>query len=536
MRIKKLSLRNGYKRFHNLTIDLGADPKRIVALVGPNGCGKSSVLDGMLFHHNAYGVIGNTGGKDYKYHSMRGDAAYDYQNVSIEFVEGSYTEIREQRKKSGKENTIFSFRSPYRFNSNLNVIETRATTDIRLNNYGATSAADLDFKMEESYRRLYVLYNKYLNANDCKPSEARAKIIGDLNRSIKNCLDLQIASMGDIESSRGSLFFSKPGHPAEFDFNVLSSGEKEVIDLLLDIYVRKDDFDDSVFLFDEPELHISTAIQKNLLREIDRLIGENCQIWITTHSIGFLRAIQEEMAGKCQVIQFRPEDEMASKPCTLTPLRTSHTNWRDIFAIALDDLAQLVSPRRIIYCEGRDSPGRNGAERGLDAQVFNIIFSDSYPDTMFISSGGNTELDQRSAIAIAILGKVFPTLDIWILKDRDMASGRDTNEQDRIVYLQNNALNHRVLRRWEIENYLFEKEVLQAYCADTNQQFDEAAYDALVVDIVNQNLKDDTAKIKSLCGIKGSVNPERFKLALSKYVLPSGDAYQDLVQSIFLRQ
>jgi hypothetical protein len=155
---------------------------------------------------------------------------------------------------------------------------------------------------------------------------------------------------------------------------------------------------------------------------------------------------------------------------------------------------------------------------------------------MFISSGGNTELDQRSAIAIAILGKVFPTLDIWILKDRDMASGRDTNEQDRIVYLQNNALNHRVLRRWEIENYLFEKEVLQAYCADTNQQFDEAAYDALVVDIVNQNLKDDTAKIKSLCGIKGSVNPERFKLALSKYVLPSGDAYQDLVQSIFLRQ
>ncbi|WP_245439460.1 AAA family ATPase [Microvirga aerophila] len=44
MKIKKVQLKNGYKRFHDLTIDLGDDPKRIVALVGPNGCGKSSVL------------------------------------------------------------------------------------------------------------------------------------------------------------------------------------------------------------------------------------------------------------------------------------------------------------------------------------------------------------------------------------------------------------------------------------------------------------------------------------------------------------
>mgnify|MGYP002968296128 CR=1 FL=1 len=53
MRIKKITL-NKYKRFHSLTIDLGENPKKIVALVGPNGCGKSSVFDGMLFLHSAY--------------------------------------------------------------------------------------------------------------------------------------------------------------------------------------------------------------------------------------------------------------------------------------------------------------------------------------------------------------------------------------------------------------------------------------------------------------------------------------------------
>jgi len=64
MKIKKVQLKNGYKRFHDLTIDLGDSPKRIIALVGPNGCGKSSVIDGLLYHHNAYGKIGDKKSKD----------------------------------------------------------------------------------------------------------------------------------------------------------------------------------------------------------------------------------------------------------------------------------------------------------------------------------------------------------------------------------------------------------------------------------------------------------------------------------------
>jgi len=34
MKIQKIQLKD-YKRFHDLTIDLGDNPKRIVALVGP---------------------------------------------------------------------------------------------------------------------------------------------------------------------------------------------------------------------------------------------------------------------------------------------------------------------------------------------------------------------------------------------------------------------------------------------------------------------------------------------------------------------
>ena len=43
MKISKVSIKN-FKRFDDLTIDLGKNLSRIIALVGPNGCGKSSVL------------------------------------------------------------------------------------------------------------------------------------------------------------------------------------------------------------------------------------------------------------------------------------------------------------------------------------------------------------------------------------------------------------------------------------------------------------------------------------------------------------
>lgn len=536
MLIKKLRLKNGYKRFHDLTIDLGESPARIVALVGPNGCGKSSVLDGILYHASAHERVGMGAWRDVTYHSMTSAGSLTWQDIEIQFTTGNFQQVRQAKESIGKSNTIFSFRSPYRYNSQVKISETKAVPEIKLNTYGATDAASIDAKMEENYRRLHAFYNRYRDDNDLKPSDAKAKIIGDLNVSIKKCLDLEIFSLGNVEANQGTLYFKKPDHANAFEFNVLSSGEKEVVDLLLDLYLRRNDYSDSVFLFDEPELHINTSIQGNLLAEIDRLVGPDCQIWLTTHSIGFLRALQTRMQNKCQIIEFRPEFNLAAEARTLTPIKVGPGTWRDLFAVALDDLAELVSPSTIVYCEGRADPGAGGRERGMDAQVFNNIFAESHPDSLFTSSGGNTEPDQRSAIALAILGKVFPTVNIWVLKDRDMASGKPTNENDRQVYLRTNPANHRVLKRWEIENYLYDKDVLKAYCAGEGLSFDEAAYDAFVTNIDDQNLKDETQRIKNICGIKGSINADVFKVNLSRYVTVGMPVFQELEGCIFDRR
>ena len=117
-----------------------------------------------------------------------------------------------------------------------------------------------------------------------------------------------------------------------------------------------------------------------------------------------------------------------------------------------------------------------------------------------------------------------------------MSSGKQTTENDRQIYLQNNPQNHRVLKRWEIENYLYDKEVLRSYCAGNELNFNEVEYDKFVTNIDDQNLKDKTGRIKDYCGINTSINPEQFKITLSTYVKGNMNTYSELEKCIFSRE
>ncbi|WPM80988.1 AAA family ATPase [Brucella pseudintermedia] len=534
MRIKKIQLKNGYKRFKDLTIDLGDNPARIVVLVGPNGCGKSSVFDGMLFLHNSYTRLGNGQIKEPGYHLQNISDAYDAnRNIEIQYDVGAYGAVRQKRIHEGTYASMFSFRSPYRYNNSVRINEIRSTEPIEKNSYGASDASSIDAKMEENYRRLHAMVNRYMEDHQVAPGIARAKVIGDLNSSITNCLGLEIANVGNVEASQGTLYFKKPDQQKEFEFNVLSSGEKEVVDILVDLYLRKETYDETVFLIDEPELHVNTAIQAKLLREINNFIGDRCQLWITTHSLGFLRVIQNELSQFSQVIQFKEEFNLASEPRILKPIALTPASWRDLFEVALDDVAALIAPDKIVFCEGRADTNASKVERGMDARAFNAIFGNNGVNAFFVSSGGNNELEQRADIAISIIGKALPTMEILVLKDRDMASGKVTKEADRQEYLSNNPTHHRLLRRWEIENYLFDKEVLRAYCDANGKTFDEASYDQHISDIVNDDVKSKVNLVKNCCEIKGSVNPDAFKINLAGYVRPEMEVYKELYGCVF---
>lgn len=250
-------------------------------------------------------------------------------------------------------------------------------------------------------------------------------------------------------------------------------------------------------------------------------------MWIATHSIGFLRALQDELADKCAVLDFSEKNYFVGMH-TIRPITPTRANWQRIFETALDDLVGLIAPDRIVYCEGRPDPDSGGGEQGLDATVYNEVFGSAYPTTLFISSGGTGEIKRNGSLAIKVLSKAFTGVELLVLRDRDVLT-----EVERSAWV-GEATHHRMLARREIENYLLDYEVLSRYCAAKGCTLDRAHYDPIVSDVLTQDLKmgDITHRLKSLCG-EGALTNDGFKRALAPFV-PGTAALADLERAIFI--
>ena len=527
MYVKKVQLKK-FKRFDDLTIDLGDHPKKIIILVGPNGCGKSSVFDAFEAKLKAYRIYETEKPEFYsKSHFYSDDIGNDpiqdivYDRNKSVYIETSSPIVRKS----------FYIRTAYRFTSELDIQTMNAIPDVFSTRDEPMSSISIDKRLEYNYKRL--INDSYTSFFDGNKTGAQVKsdLIGNINTILSHILEVKISDLGNIMKGKGQLYFEKE-NTRNFPYANLSAGEKEVVDIIIDLITKTPDYDDTVFCIDEPELHLNTAIQRKLLIELEKLIPDTCQLWIATHSIGFLRAAQEELKGKTQILDFSKENYFTGEKI-ITPLVPTREDWQRIFQTALDDLSGLLSPEVIIYCEGTDLPGKYGKERGTDALVYNKIFSKEYPTALFISSGGNTELDQRSDVAVSILSKVFKNVKILVLKDRDSGSGKYISDSDRKRYLATNPPHHHMLNRWEMENYLFDKEVLKKYCQAEGLIFDEDCYNLKCLDIENENIKDKVSLIKNICGVTTSINAEIFKINLAEHITSDMVVYSELKKCIF---
>lgn len=520
MKIKSLQLK-GFKRFDDLTINLGNDPKKIIALVGPNGCGKSSVFD--AFEEKQ---------KDYKGAN---------KSLPIQFFLKFFYSILPAKKTESynkdeairiteKDNSPFDkksfyIRSPYRFTPRLNISNITSLPDMIDDQNRPSSSIDIDSRLQENYERLLgKAWNEYQYGTKSGP-EMRKELVGKINEIINNIVDIKISHLGDVVAGKGQLYFEK-GTSKDFPYENLSSGEKEIVDIIIDLVVKTPEFNKTIYCIDEPELHLNTSIQRKLLIEIDKLIPDNCQLWVATHSIGFLRALQEDLKGKCSVLDFSdPNKSFFDSPCQIEPMKTTRKNWQRIFQTALEDLTGLLGPKKIIYCEGKAETTINNQEQGLDADIYNEIFSEEHHDTLFVSSGGNNQVVKNAPLALKILNKAFVDIQLILLRDKDNLS-----DQERNIFLNENSIN-RMLKRREIENYIFDKEILKKFCIDRSKNFDESKYDSKVTNIVTQSLKSVQQEIQASCGVTGSVSD--FKLNLSRFISKDTQIFKELNEVIF---
>ena len=456
MRIKSIRLVN-YKRFTNLLIDDIPDTARLVVLVGPNGSGKSSLFDAFLLKSH---------GAKYNYRLERERADYYskdtatsintthevWQSIIMEFHSGSPT--RETWPN------LFNIRSAYRNEADFHLTTLNAVTP-------STEKArferiiDPDQAVSENYRRL--TWQRMIDIDrdalaEKTIGEYRQEFLNDLQRAMQSLFTdptLKLQDFGGIRDL-GVFRFTK-GTSKDFHYKNLSGGEKAAFDLLLDMFVKRSEFQNAVYCVDEPEAHVATGLHGPLLETMLDILPADSQLWIATHSIGFVRKAHDIMQRNGGVVFLDFSGHNFDQEVTMSPRIPDRIFWRDTYRVALDDLSELVAPANIVLCEG----SRRAGENAFDATCFNMLFNDTHHDTLFISRGGSREVEGSEDV-IAILHSVAKGATVWRLIDRDemTSSARQEKIKEGV----------RVLGRREIENYLYDADVLQTFLKMINKE------------------------------------------------------------------
>lgn len=230
---------------------------------------------------------------------------------------------------------------------------------------------------------------------------------------------------------------------------------------MLDLNIKVNHYDNSVFFIDEPETHMHTALQGKLIKEMHRIVPENGQMWITTHSLGVMRMAKKISQTVPESIVFIDFGEIDfDNEAVVTPASIDGLMWEKFLSVALDDFSEDLNPEFIIMCEG-DINGKK--RKDFDSYLYGKIFSNKYPNITFVSGGGSNELEQPDHVGFKLLSEILTSSKLARLIDRD-----DKSDEE-VALLKLNGVY--VTCKRHIEAYLFddeliEKLVLQNYKAD----------------------------------------------------------------------
>lgn len=449
MKIKSIHL-NKFKRFTDLTICELPETARLIVLVGPNGCGKTSLFEAFNHWYKLIGY-GSTGQQDYieKKDDTATIGGHWYQNkVKIEFFDAQ--NLNSQYIK-GK----FYFRSAYRNEPDFTVNNLAKQND-PIEQIKLQTLMQNDITVSENYQRLVTqtLAGVYKRENDTKTVEQlREELVGKIKQSLMSIFDdLKLYSIGD-PLLNGSFYFEK-GYSKEFHYKNLSAGEKSVFDLILDMIIKSTYYPEAIFCIDEPEAHMHTNLQSKVLKELYKLTPSSSQLWISTHSIGMLKQadeIEKQNPGTVVFLDFNNRDFDLIE--IIKPAQINKAIWDRFLNLAFADFSELIAPKRLVFCEGT-SQGRR--YKDFDAQIYEQIFGKKYYDTRFTSIGSCTELENIENQSIKILSNILKASKIIKFVDRDDKSPQEVQE------LLNKGI--KTLKRRHIECYLLDDELIRKLC------------------------------------------------------------------------
>lgn len=468
MRFKSARIKE-FKRFTNLTVQCVPETARLILLIGPNGCGKSSFLDALSLWYEQNTTPGSSWDEEYHLKTsphqfdLTGDDVRPLVDVQLDFHN---LLPNDRMKRIGMVRVRSAYRNDTEFQMKARPPQLNSPHPPERLEPLIDNDAMVGFNYEILARLAFRdLFDEAQGSTTfAEYQEKSLKVVREpLSRLFP---DLTLDGFDD-PLGYGTFRFTK-GESHGFSFKNLSSGEKAAFDLILDLAVRRNYFNDAVFCIDDPEAHLNARLQSELLSVLYGLVSESCQLIMATHSIGMMRRardIEREHPGAVVFLDFSERD--FDKLQIIEPTPPSRVFWQRAYDVALDDLAALVVPERVVICEGEPKNQHGGENYSHDARCYERIFSDEFPETQFIPGGNASQVanDERGiAYALGIL-----TQGATVIKVID----RDARSPDEAAELMQRGI--RVLSRRNLESYLFDDEVLRALAlsVDKADNFDE---------------------------------------------------------------
>lgn len=551
MRIVGLQIK-GFRRFADLKIKDIPETARLVVLTGPNGSGKSSLFDAILMNYKM-----RTG---YGYFS---DLEYFLRRISSSIISPEKIEFEEDVNSRTVESDELRSLNSDNIKVDYNDELKRGSVYVRTaHRHGADFASngitrqqpmlervvvnrmiDADSSIAENYARLAGIAVKkiFVEERDGQTvNDFRNDLLGGCREPLKKLFEnLEFKGLGD--PLEGGSFVFKKGEVESFDYKNLSSGEKAAFDLILDFCIKREHFKDAIFCVDEPEVHINTKIQGALLEELLALLPEKCQLWVGSHSIGMMRKARGLSVSKPGSVAFLDfSNHNYDEEVVITPSTPNRKFWEGVMTVALDDLASLLAPERIVLCEGMPVGGTSKRNAENDAVIYNLIFSEEYSHVKFISVGSSKEVVSDFLGVAAILPRVASGVEVSSLIDLD-----DHSPDEVTRYRDQNVL---VLNRRHLEAYLYDDEILTALCnsigkAEKIAEVIAAKANALAKNVERGKPSDDVksaaamifSQIKIILGLPqaGSNQMEFARGMLAPLIHPSTKVYKELRHCIF---
>ena len=483
MRFKGAIIKD-FKRFTHLTIQDIPETARLIMLVGPNGSGKSSFLDALSSWHKLISRNNRWNGDYYLKAGSRTDQQWNPRQLEVIF---DYMPDDQQEKKK-----LIYTRSAYRNDPEFQTNHIQ-TIPSPLDETRVNRMIDNDQAISKNYQRLAGRVFEIFDAESMTTSAFTKSLIDPIRDPVSELFpDLTLNSLANPLLD-GTFRFTKKASKG-FHFKNLSSGEKAVFDLILDLVIAKSAYNNTLFCIDEPEAHVNARVQAKLLSVLFNLIPENCQLMLVTHSVGMVRQARDmeaENPGRVVFLNFGGLD--FDKQVVIKPTVPDRTFWNTVYEIALDDLAALVAPERVVICEGGPPISRCASGHSLDAQCYDSIFNKEFPGTRFVSMGSDRQIigDQRGLAETLRL--LISGLEVIRLIDRDDRSNGEVTQLDR------NGV--RVLSRRNLETYLFSDEVLTALAESTNNTDKVNELLTAKRSIMNDQTLDDPNNLKPASGL-----------------------------------